>query len=116
MKAFWRTALLVAVLLLTATLSWGGSEDAESFGIIGSLLLTFWSLPTVMIVAILDGIERRTGPRVRNVIASLGLVPLLLFPFAPHHDPGFASLFLVPGLVWFVGWLLTSALLVPERE
>jgi hypothetical protein len=116
MKAFCRVVLLAVVLLLTLTLSWGGGQDAISFGIIGLLLLMFWGLPMVVIVAILDGIERRTGPRARNVIASLGLVPLLLFPFVQHHDPSFASLFLVPGLVWFAGWLLTSAVLVAERE
>jgi hypothetical protein len=36
-----------------------------------------------------DVIERSTGPRVRNAIASFGLVQSLLLPFV--HDPSFAS-------------------------
>lgn len=114
MKAFMRVSLVVLGSLLTLAFSFGGGKDLDSFRFVGLLLLMFWGLPMIVIVTVLDRIERVTGLRGRNVIAAFGLVPLLMFPFVQHHDPSFASVFLIPGVVWFVGWLLTSAFFVAE--
>src|ERR1700727_1815506 len=90
MRSFSRIAVMVVVSLLTLTICGGGYTDRNAFGFVGLLLVMFWGLPLIGLIALFHFLDRRFGPYARYPVALIGLLPLFLVAyFRGQGDPIF---------------------------
>jgi len=117
MRSFGRIAAMVIVSLLALTLGFGGYTDRNAFGFVGLLLVMFWGIPLIGIITLFHFVERRFGPYMRYLIASIGLFPLLLVIYSRGRgDAIYMQIFMLPGLVWSAAWLTTSFLFLDRSH
>lgn len=119
MRSFGRIAVMVVVSLLTLTICGGGYTDKNAFGFVGLLLVMFWGLPLIGLIALFHFLERRFGPYARYPIALIGLFPLLLvIYFRGQGDAIYMRAIVLSGLTWSAAWLATSHIFsrVPRNE
>jgi hypothetical protein len=119
MRSFSRIAVMVVVSLLTLTICGGGYTDKNAFAFVGLLLVMFWGLPLVGLLALFHLLDWRFGSYARYPIALIGLFPLfLIIYFRGQGDAIYMRAIVLSGLTWSAAWLATSHIFsrVPRNE
>jgi len=108
-----RITIMVAVTLLVETLLLGGTSKRQ-FAPTASLVTFFWTIPVIVIISILHGIDRVSGLTGTWGIALIGVAPAAFFMVgAPAMGVkgglnAYAVTGCLAGLFWSVAWIMTA--------
>ena len=114
---FWkRMAIMVAASYLMLMMI-GAGLDPAGMVFVGMLAVVFATLPLIILIAFLHGIQKLLGPLGTILVLMIGLLPtIFVFFIAPAMgikggEPGYIAVLCLSGLPWSLAWLMTS----PER-
>jgi hypothetical protein len=58
-KSFAKLVAIVAISVVVVTLLLGGGKDANSFGLVGSIVAAFWGLPAIIVITLYRYVQKR---------------------------------------------------------